>query len=221
MKIDEIIQKMNQENLNSLIILQPENIAYVTGFKPSSIAVLILKEEPVLLSSKLDMEEASQKSSIPVEEFKSLDELKKTLNESPPKKVGVEHSLTVGTYRKLFGDFQVELSDLIEQFRAIKSPQEVKKIEGAIRIAEDSFKNLDFSVSEDNLAAQLEYNMRSAGSPSPSFETIVASGSRSSLPHATTTSKKLESPVMIDWGALYQIECAPIKARFSEIGFQR
>ena len=204
MKIDEIIQKMNQENLNSLIILQPENIAYVTGFKPSSISVLILKEEPVLLSSKLDMEEASQKSSIPVEEFKSLDELKKTLNESPPKKVGVEHSLTVGTYRKLFGDFQVELSDLIEQFRAIKSPQEVKKIEGAIRIAEDSFKNLDFSVSEDNLAAQLEYNMRSAGSPSPSFETIVASGSRSSLPHATTTSKKLESPVMIDWGALYQ-----------------
>lgn len=204
MKIDEIIQKMNQEKLNSLIILKPENIAYVTGFKPSSISILILKEEPVLLSSKLDLEEAREKSHLPVDEFKSLDELKKTLKESHPGKIGVEHSITVGTYRKLFGDFQVELSDLIEQFRAIKSPQEVKKIEGAIRIAEDSFKNLDFSVSEDNLAAQLEYNMRSAGSPSPSFETIVASGSRSSLPHATTSSKKLGSPVMIDWGAVYQ-----------------
>jgi Xaa-Pro dipeptidase len=204
MKIDEIIQKMNQENLNSLIILKPENIAYVTGFKPSSISVLILKEEPVLFSSKLDLEEANQKSRVPVEEFKSLDELKKTLKESHPGKMGVEHSLTVGTYRKLFGDYQVELNDIIEQSRAIKSPQEVKKIEEAIMIAEDSFKNLDFSVSEDNLAAQLEYNMRSAGSLKPSFETIVASGSRSSLPHATTTSKKLGSPVMIDWGALYQ-----------------
>jgi Xaa-Pro dipeptidase len=204
MKIDEIIEKMNQDNLNSAIILKPENIAYVTGFKPSSIAVLILKEEPVLLSSKLDLEEARQKSHLPVEEFKSLDELKKTLKESHPKKVGVEHSMTVGTYQKLCGDFQVELTDLIEQFRAIKSPPEIKKIEGAIKIAEDSFKDLDFSVSEDNLAAQLEYNMRSAGSLRPSFETIVASGSRSSLPHATTTSKKLGSPVMIDWGALYQ-----------------
>ena len=160
MKIDEIIEKMNQENLNSAIILKPENIAYLTGFKPSSIAVLILKEEPVLLSSKLDLEEASQKSHLPVDEFKSLDELKKTLKESHPEKVGVEHSMTVGTYQKLCGDFQVELTDFIEQFRAIKSPPEVKKIEGAIRIAEDSFKDLDFSVSEDNLAAQLEYNMR-------------------------------------------------------------
>lgn len=204
MKKDEIIERMNQDNLNSAIILKPENIAYLTGFKPSSISVLILKEEPVLLSSKLDLEEASQKAHLPVEEFKSLDELKKTLKESHPKKVGVEHSMTVGTYQKLCGDFQVELTDLIEQFRAIKSPPEVKKIKRAIRIAEDSFKDLDFSVSEDNLAAQLEYNMRSAGSLRPSFETIVASGSRSSLPHATTTSKKLESPVMIDWGALYQ-----------------
>ncbi|MBI4813859.1 MAG: aminopeptidase P family protein [Methanobacterium sp.] len=204
MKIDEIIQKMNQENFNSLIILKPENIAYVTGFKPSSISVLILNEEPLLLSSKLDLEEAHQKSHLPVEEFKSLDKLKKSLKESHPGKMGVEHSMTVGIYQKFCGDFQVELTDLIEQFRAIKSTDEVKKIKGAIRIAEDSFENLDFSVTEDNLAAQLEYNMRSAGSPSPSFETIVASGSRSSLPHATTTSRKVGSPVMIDWGALYQ-----------------
>lgn len=204
MKIDEIIQKMNQDDLNSLIILKPENIAYVTGFKPSSVSVLILKEEPLLLSSKLDLEEAREKSYIPVDEFRSLDELKKTLKETITGNIGVEHSMTVGTYRKLCKDFQVELSDIIEGFRAVKSPSEVKKIKGAIRIAEDSFEDLDFSVSEDNLAAQLEYNMRSSGSPRPSFETIVASGPRSSLPHASTTSRKLESPIMIDWGALYQ-----------------
>lgn len=204
MKIDEIIQKMNQGDLDSLIILKPENIAYVTGFKPSSVSVLILKEEPLLLSSKLDVEEAREKSQINVDEFRSLDELKKILKETITGKIGVEHSMTVGTYRKLCEDFQVELSDLIEGFRAVKSPSEVKKIKGAIRIAEDSFEDLDFSVSEDNLAAQLEYNMRSSGSPKPSFETIVASGPRSSLPHASTTSRKLESPIMIDWGAFYQ-----------------
>ncbi|PKL73626.1 MAG: aminopeptidase [Methanobacteriales archaeon HGW-Methanobacteriales-2] len=210
MKIDEVLQKMNQDELGSLIILKPENIAYVTGFKPSSISVLILKEDPLLLSSKLDLEEARQKSQIPVGEFKSLDELKKTLkktipgNGTNPGKIGVEHSMTVGTYHKLCEDFQIKITDIIESLRVVKSPKEIRKIKGAIRIAEDSFKDLDFSVSEDNLAAQLEYNMRSAGSPRPSFETIVASGPRSSLPHATTTSRRLESPIMIDWGALYQ-----------------
>ena len=204
MKIDEIIEKTNQENLNSLIILKPENIAYVTGFMPSSISVLILKEEPVFFTSKLDLEEARQKSTVPVEEFKSLSEIKKTLKETVSGKVGVENSMTVGTCKKLCEDFQVEITDIIEGLRTIKSPDEIKKIKGAIRIAEDSFKDLDFSVTEDNLAAQLEYNMRSAGSLRPSFETIVASGPRSSLPHASTTSKMLESPIMIDWGAFYQ-----------------
>jgi Xaa-Pro dipeptidase len=46
--------------------------------------------------------------------------------------------------------------------------------------------------------------MRTAGSIRPAFETIVASGPRSSLPHATTTSQNLETPVVMDWGALYQ-----------------
>jgi Xaa-Pro dipeptidase len=204
MKIDKIIEKMDQNDLKTIIILKPENIAYVTGFYPSSIAILILKDEPVLFSSKMDLEEAHQKSSIAVEEFKSLSELRKTLQATIQGKVGVEYSMSMGTYRKLCGELPVELTHIIEDFRAIKSADEIKKIKGAIKIAEDSFKNLDLAVSEDNLAAQIEYNMRSAGSIKPSFETIVASGPRSSLPHASTTFKPLESPLMIDWGALYQ-----------------
>ncbi|MDO5835288.1 MAG: aminopeptidase P family protein [Methanobacterium sp.] len=204
MKIDEILQKMEQEDLFSLIILKPENIAYITGFKPSSISALILKEEPLLLCSKLDLDEARDKSQVTVNEFISLGELKKPLLETVQGKLGVEHSMTVGTYHQLCKDFQIKITDIIERFRAVKSSSEIIKIKGAIKIAEDSFKDLDFSVSEDNLAAQLEYNMRSAGSPRPSFETIVASGPRSSFPHASTTSQKLKSPIMIDWGALYQ-----------------
>ena len=49
MKIDRIIERMDKDNLNTLILLKPENIAYLTGFYPSSIAILILKDDPVLL----------------------------------------------------------------------------------------------------------------------------------------------------------------------------
>ncbi|OPX60815.1 MAG: Xaa-Pro dipeptidase [Methanobacterium sp. PtaB.Bin024] len=206
MKIEKITEKMNQEKLESLFILKPENIAYVTGFKPSSASILIIKEEPLLFSTKLDMELAQSQSCVPVTEFTSLDELKKSLKETLKGKMGIENSMSVGTYKKICQDFETVPNDIVESLRVFKSKSEINKIEGAIRIAEDSFEDVDlseFSGSEDELAAKLEYNMRKAGSVRPAFETIAASGPRSSNPHASSTSSKLEHPVMIDWGAFY------------------
>ncbi len=213
MKIEEIIEKMRQETIESLFILKPENIAYVTGFKPSSSAVLILKEEPLLFISKLDMEEAQGKSPVDLAEFKSLEDIKKILKATLNGNMSVENSMNIGTYKNLCKDFKISITDLIERFRASKSKDEVNKIKGAIKIAEDSFRKVDinnFSGTEDELAAELEYNMRKAGSVKPSFETIVASGPRSSLPHAVPSSQKLANPVMIDWGAFnhnYASDC--------------
>jgi len=45
--------------------------------------------------------------------------------------------------------------------------------------------------------------MKLNGSERPSFETIMASGSRTSLPHGSPTTNKVESPILIDWGAVY------------------
>jgi Xaa-Pro dipeptidase len=62
---------------------------------------------------------------------------------------------------------------------------------------------LEFSGTEVELAAQLEYNMKINDSERASFETIVASGSRSSLPHGSPTKNNVEYPILIDWGAVY------------------
>jgi Xaa-Pro dipeptidase len=207
MKLEEILQKMQEETMGSFIVIKPENIAYVTDFMPSSASVLILKETPLLLTSKMDLEEALEKSSVPVAEYESIEDLKKRLKEIKTDKLFVENSMTIAFYKNLLKNFKVGLTDIIETFRATKTKEEIKKIKGAIKIAEDSFEKLDFSNldrSEDNLAAHLEYNMRNAGSVKPAFETITASGPRSNLPHASSSSQKIESPVMIDWGANYQ-----------------
>ncbi len=50
--------------------------------------------------------------------------------------------------------------------------------------------------------------MKMEGSIKPAFDTIVASGVRSSLPHSTVTSNNLEFPVVIDWGAVYNNYCS-------------
>lgn len=208
MNLEQIINQMHQEGLDGLILLKPENITYIAGFRPSSASILLLGDGPLLFASKMDINEAFEKSSIPVEELQSLKDIKKKIQKTLPGKLGVENSMSLQTYRKLCKDFKIELTDIIERFRVLKSKTEIQNIEGAIKIAENSVKNLNLSISENKAAAELEYNMRVRGSIQPAFETIMASGIRSSLPHASTSSEKIERPLVIDWGAIYHNYCS-------------
>lgn len=203
-RVNGIIDRMHEENLDSILVLEPQNISYVTGFNPSSFSVLILKDEPTLFTSKLDIDDASKVSRVQVEPFESLENIKEKLMGN----VGIEGSMTVKTYKKLSNNFKTEITDVIEKSRIIKSEDEVKNIESSLKIAESSMMELEFSGTENDIAAQLEYNMKIKGSTKPSFDTIVASGQRSSIPHATVTSKPVESPIVIDWGAVYNNYCS-------------
>lgn len=211
MEIKDIIDAMQRQGMDSLIILKPENITYLTGHKPSSASILILKDDAVLYASEMEIADALNDSQVPVEELKSFDEVKQNLRGT----VGIENSMTVSTYKKLCDDFETKLTDIVETSRMIKSNDEVKSIENAIEIAERSLLQIDISSAsaagnktENSVAAELEYHMKTEGSIKPAFDTIVASGRRSSLPHATVSSNKIEYPVVIDWGAIYNNYCS-------------
>jgi len=198
-KLKKVIESMHQKKIDCMIVLKPENIRYLTGFRPSSSSILILKDNPILLASKIDREDASGSSMVNFEVYKKFDDVKKLLEG----KVGIEKSMTVETYQKLSGGFEVETTDIVEISRSVKSTWEVENIKKALQIAEKSLMELEFSGTEVELAAKLEYNMRINGSERASFETIMASGPRTSLPHSTPSPNKIESPVLIDWGAVY------------------
>ncbi len=198
-KLKQVIEAMHDQNIDSMMVLKPENIRYLTGFRPSSSSILILKDEPVLLASKIDREDASKNSIVNLDVYKEFEEVKELLKG----KIGIEKSMTVGTYKKLIGDFEVVTTDIVETSRSVKSKWEVENIENALRIAEKSLMELEFSGTEIELAAKLEYNMKINGSERASFESIMASGVRSSLPHGSPSNNTIESPVLIDWGAVY------------------
>ena len=198
-KLKNVIESMHQKKIDCMIVLKPENIRYLTGFRPSSSSILILKDNPILLASKIDREDASGSSMVNFEVYKKFDDVKKLLEG----KVGIEKSMTVETYQKLSGGFEVETTDIVEISRSVKSTWEVENIKKALQIAEKSLMELEFSGTEVELAAKLEYNMRINGSERASFETIMASGPRTSLPHSTPSPNEIESPVLIDWGAVY------------------
>ena len=199
---------MQEENIDTLLILNPNNINYLAGFMPSASSILIVKDEPVLLTNQMDMEDALLNSKIPVEELKPIRELKESLNGT----IGLESSMNIETFERLKKDssFETKITDIVERMRSVKTSEELKNIEKALEIAENAFKNTEFnnSKTENEIGAEIEYNMRLKGAKKASFDTIVASGKRSSLPHADVSINALERPVVIDWGALYNNYCS-------------
>jgi len=198
-KLKQVIESLHNKNIDCMVVLKPENIRYLTGFRPSSSSILILKDNPILLASKIDRENASGSSMVNLEVYKKFDDVKKLLNG----KIGIEKSMTVETYKKLSEGFDVETTDIVDISRSVKSNWEIENIEKALQIAEKSFMGLEFTGTEVELAAQLEYNMRINGSERASFESIMASGPRTSLPHGSPSLNKVESPILVDWGAVY------------------
>ncbi|MDD1773947.1 MAG: aminopeptidase P family protein [Methanobacterium sp.] len=206
MDLQKIIDSMQKEGLDSVLILKPENIAYLSSFKPSSLSMVIIKEDAILHTSKMDMEDAESNSKLQLKEFKSLEEIEKELKGV----VGIEKSLPVSVCKKICEDKKIKLTEIVEYQRMIKTTDEIDKIKKSIKIAEKSFLETDFSGTEFEAAANLEYRLKFNGSVKPAFETIIASGSRSSIPHSTISNNKLETPVVIDWGAVHDNYCSDI-----------
>ena len=58
MKEEEILNQLNNEDIDSMFVYNPENIKYISDFYPSSFAYLIIDEEPVLYVNSIDKESA-------------------------------------------------------------------------------------------------------------------------------------------------------------------
>src|SRR5207302_5055424 len=79
-------------------------------------------------------------------------------------------------------------------------------------IMEFSIGLLKPGVRENEVGAEIEYQMRRRGASGPSFETIVAFGERSALPHARPTGKRLRKNelVVLDLGVILGHYCSDI-----------
>jgi len=105
-------------------------------------------------------------------------------------------------------------SGWVEDLRLIKSDGELLKMRAAARLIskvfEQVFPLIRPGVTELDLSAEIDYRMRKLGASGPSFETIVASGPRAALPHASPTSRRLRRNelVVLDAGAILADYCS-------------
>ncbi len=209
--VDNMLKDLEKDDFQAYLLTQFTNVEYVSGYRPTSFAFCIIKENPIVYASGMDMELAKNTSSIEVEEYESYDVMIKELKEEGIKCLAIEPALPFSTYVRFRDDFEIDAKTYIDKQRMIKAPEEIKKIARATEIAQKSFLQLDIlnnSGTEKEVAFDLVRNMIENGASKESFDTIVASGPSSSLPHAIPEAKKLSQPILIDWGAIFEGYCS-------------
>lgn len=103
--------------------------------------------------------------------------------------------------------------EITQKVRAIKDADEIETIKNNILLSDEGFlyilRVVKPGMTELQVAAELEYYLKSKGAEGMSFPTIVASGSRSSMPHARSSNKVILNgePVVIDFGIKKDMYC--------------
>ncbi len=137
-------------------------------------------------------------------------------------RIGVESNIPLNEYRALVKSLEakgldfviVEMKDPILKLREVKDESEIELMRKAQKITDETFSDLlgwvKPGMTEMQVANEMEYKMRSLGASGLAFETIVASGYHSAMPHAVASEKKLENGdfVILDFGAKYGDYCS-------------
>lgn len=209
--IKNILKDLEKDDIQGYLLTQFTNVEYISGYKPTSFAFCIIKENPVIYASGMDMELANHDSRIEVKKYESYDIMIQELKEEGIKNLAIEPTLPYSTYVRFKDDFEISSQKYIEKQRMIKTDLEIEKIKKATEIAQKSFLQLDIlnnKSTEKEVAFDLARYMIENGASKESFDTIVTTGSNSSLPHAIPEDKSLEQPILIDWGAIYEGYCS-------------
>ena len=209
--VDNILKDLQKDDFQAYLLTSFTNVEYISGYKPTSFAFCLIKDNPIIYASGMDMELAKGNSSIEVKEYESYDVMIRELKEEGVKSLAIEPSLPFSTYVRFRDDFDVDAKTYIDRQRMIKTPSEIEKIAQATEIAQKSFVQLDIlnnEGTEKEVAFDLVRHMIENGADKESFDTIVTSGANSSLPHAIPEAKKLCQPILIDWGCIFEGYCS-------------
>ena len=202
-------------DVEGILFFEEANLRYLTGFTGSDGALFVGRERSVLLvDGRYTTQAKEEAAECEIVEFKDRTEgMTGVLSDLGLKRVGIESpSITLDSYLTLqdrvAGVSLKPLSGEIERIRATKDAGEAALLREAAGMAAHALtgtlEHIKPGITERDVAAILEMKMRQAGGERLSFETIVASGSNSALPHAAPGSREIQGGdfVTIDYGTV-------------------
>lgn len=207
-----------ETELDALLISKASNRFYLSGFSGSSGFLLLTPQANILLTDFRYAEQAQLEAA----HFKVMQQgenLTETLEQLTRqyniRTLGLEKDVvTLAQYERYTSQLPkvrfVPVNDPCENRRRVKTKEEIAKLKKAIEIADKTLLHIKgflcAGLTEREIALELEFFMQRLGSQGIAFETIVASGPRSALPHGTASEKTIISGdlVTLDFGAVYQ-----------------
>jgi len=200
---------------DAALVTRLVNVRYLTGFTGSNGALLVTRDHEVLATDGRYIEQSKRQSpdverAIVGAPATALAERAKT--DGVARLAFESHDVTVDLLEALakVGPQLSKLGRAVESLRAVKDDEEIALLREACAVADRAFTRLLPSLrpgrTEREVGRELEALMLEEGGDGPSFETIVASGPNSAVPHHRPTDRVLEAGefLKLDFGSLYQ-----------------
>jgi Xaa-Pro aminopeptidase len=237
-RIKKVQRTLIRHKLDAILIAQPANRRYLCGYSApdhgigESAGMLLVPAQGqvhLLTDFRFQLQAEAEAPATAVSLYpKGLLALLQTLLPNLGiKTLGFESDYTLhsfaGSLEKKCEEIGVTthpLTGFIEALRIVKEDAELDLIRASVQLNEAVFQEIYSQINPEqtelDLAIAIETCMRRRGAECPSFETIVATGSRSSLPHAVPGPVRLleNQPLMIDMGLVRDGYCSDMTRTF-------
>jgi len=209
------LQGVAERKLDGLYVTSLHNVGYLTGFTGSNGAVLLTSDGNAILFTdpRYTVQSKQQvKCSVVIATGPVAGAAATEIQRRKLRRVGFEADhMTVAQLDALERAIpsRVRLkrwSGLVEQLRMVKDAEEISRIRESVinnsAALEAALSGFWSGMTEADLATEIDYQNRKLGAEAPAFDTIVAAGKRSALPHAHPGDAKIGPGILlIDMGA--------------------
>src|SRR6201993_178534 len=215
--------ELADHGLDALLVTHLPNVRYLCGFTGSAGILLISPNKPIFITDGRYTQQAHEQvqgARIIISKNPALDAIAQEIARLNLTTVGIEADHMTVAQRSRFKKFlpkNVKLREtpgIIERLRTIKDATELAAIRKAVNLGAELFdvvlKAIRPGVRESVVSAELEYAARNRGAEGMSFETIVASGPRSALPHGVASQAVIPDRgfVVLDYGVILSGYCS-------------
>lgn len=211
---ERLLPILKEACVQAFLVTALPNIRYLSGFTGSNAALLLARDRALLFTDPRYAAQAPQESDCDVKIAKGA--LVKELSTWTKRlRLGAVAFEQNRISFEAFSQLQEHASHLrlkpitgaVERLRMTKSPAEIEAIRASVRLnslaLQQALTRLKPTMTELDLAAEIEYRMRRLGAEGTAFDTIIASGPHSALPHAHPTGAIIgrDQLLLIDMGA--------------------
>ena len=207
--------RLTELKIDALLVSGPANVRYLTGYAGSNGLLLLTKSDAHFFTDPRYALSASKEITCKVHVEKKALFLAAAaiVKRKRLKKIGFEASwVRFEDYLKIKEELTLgaalhPIGRVIEEQRMVKSAAELDLIRRSVATNSEAYsktiRRVHAGARESDIAAELDYQMRALGAEKAAFETIVACGPRTALPHAHPTAHRLgeNELLLIDMGA--------------------